>query len=170
MCKIAIVADPSLSTGWARILSADGHTVDTFDDPWEYQNQLSNEERDIVILDVTNPNFGETMLIPQTKSAWPNCRTIAVVSSYTFRSSAIYEMGLWTPDQLLIKPVDPRLLTATVSFLWAQIRSDEIREIVREVREEGGELGQDRGAVRLPVGSSSGDGLTAHPKNTDAVS
>ena len=135
MCKIAIVADPSLSTGWARTLSADGHVVDTFDDPWEYQSELSGDQRDIVILDVTNPNFGETMLIPQTKAAWPDCRTIAVVSSYTFRSSAVYEMGLWTPDQLLIKPVASRLLAATVSFLWAQIRSQQIKKIVEEVRE-----------------------------------
>ena len=134
MSKIAIIADPTLSTTWARTLRADGHDVDVIEHSFDYQELLSGDPRDIVIFDVANPNFGETMLIPQVRAAWPDCKTIAVVSSYTFRSSAIYEMGLWSPDQLLIKPVNVRLLSATVAFLWAQIRTAEIKQIVREAK------------------------------------
>ena len=134
MSKISIIADSNLASTWAMILCAEGHVVDTYPHSLDHDDFIACEAPDIVILDVTNPDFGETMLIPHAKAAWPDCKIVAVVSNYTFRASAIYSMGLWTPDQLLIKPVDRRLLVATISFLWAQIRSKQIKDMVKNTR------------------------------------
>ena len=134
MSKIAIIADSNLASTWAMILCAEGHVVDTYPHSLNHEDFIAGEAPDIVILDVNNPDFGETMLIPHAKAAWPDCKIVAVVSNYTFRASAIYSMGLWTPDQLLIKPVDRRLLVATISFLWAQIRSKQIKDMVKNTR------------------------------------
>lgn len=134
MSNLALVANPALATSWAEILCTDGHTVDTFTNPMETQGLFSHDHFDILIIDVENPDFGETMLIPQTRSKWPDCKIVAVVSSYMFRTSAVYEMGLWSPDQLLLKPLESRLLLATVSFLWAQVRSREIKTAMENVK------------------------------------
>lgn len=134
MSNVAIVADPGLSSTWATALSADGHVVHTFADSLGAQELFSHDSFDILIIDIENADFGETMLIPQARASWPDCKIIAIVSSYTFRSSAVYQMGLWTPDQLLLKPINTRLLLATVSFLWAQIRSREIRSVIDSVK------------------------------------
>lgn len=134
MTNIAIVAEPGLSSTWATALSADGHVVQTFADSLGAQELFSQERFDILIIDIENADFGETMLIPQVRASWPDCKIIAIVSSYMFRSSAVYQMGLWTPDQLLLKPISTRLLLATTSFLWAQIRSQEIRSTIASVK------------------------------------
>lgn len=134
MSNLAIVANPGLASSWAEILCIDGHKVDTFTSLMETQDLFSHDHFDILIMDVENPDFGETMLIPQTRAKWPACKIVAVVSSYTFRTSAVYEMGLWSPDQLLLKPLESRLLLATVSFLWAQVRSQEIRTAMESVK------------------------------------
>ena len=51
----------------------------------------------------------------------------------------------------LLKPVAPRLLSATVSFLWAQQRSDEIREAVRAAYSEAASTRHARTDRRRPV-------------------
>jgi DNA-binding response OmpR family regulator len=85
---------------------------------------------DIMVVDVANPDSGEAMPIPHARAAWPQCKILAITSGYAFRSSAFYQMGLWSPDQLLLKPINLRILTATVSFLWAQVRTERIRRMI----------------------------------------
>ena len=132
MSLIAVIADPLLAMPWANELRADGHVVECY---WGHdiaETLFAGESPEIVVIDIENPEWAETMLIPQCQAKWPDCKVIAVVSSYAFRTSAVYEMGLWEPDQLLLKPLTPRLLAATVTFLWAQLRSAEIKKLVKD--------------------------------------
>jgi len=132
MASILIVGDARTNSLWCEILQREGHTVEPCKNSVDFQSRFAAEPVDIFIVDVTHADWGEAMLIPQVQAAWPKCKILAISSSYAFRSSAVYQMGLWTPDQLLIKPVNPRVLCATVAFLWAQIRSAEIRTMVAE--------------------------------------
>lgn len=132
MASILIVGDARSNSAWCDILRLEGHSVEVCENSIEFQSRFATDPVDIFIIEVTHADWGEAMLIPQIRAAWPNCRIVAVASSYAFRSSAVYQMGLWTPDQLLIKPVNMRVLCATISFLWAQIRSEEIRSAVLE--------------------------------------
>lgn len=132
MASILIVGDARTNSLWREILLREGHEVESCENSIDFQSRFAADPVDIFIVDVTHADWGEAMLIPQVHAAWPKCKILAISSSYAFRSSAVYQMGLWTPDQLLIKPVNPRVLCATVAFLWAQIRSAEIRTMVTE--------------------------------------
>ena len=44
------------------------------------------------------------MLIPQVRAKWPDCRIIVTVNDYSFSASQFYRMGLWAPDDMLLKP------------------------------------------------------------------
>ena len=130
MASILIVGDARSNSTWCEVLRLEGHSVEACENSIEFQSRFATDPVDIFIVDITHADWGEAMLIPQIRAAWPDCRIVAIASSYAFRSSAVFQMGLWTPDQLLIKPVNLRVLCATVSFLWAQIRSAEIRSAV----------------------------------------
>ncbi|MEM7744896.1 MAG: hypothetical protein AAF409_14405 [Pseudomonadota bacterium] len=130
MSRIVIIADPQLAAPWAESLTRDGHAVLTIEGGIGVQTLFDEDPFEIVIVEIDKPDAGESMLVPQVRATWPNCKVIAVVTDFGFRRSAVFEMGLWTPDQVLIKPLAPRLLRATVSFLSAQIRSKELREFV----------------------------------------
>ncbi|MEM6621184.1 MAG: hypothetical protein AAF674_03080 [Pseudomonadota bacterium] len=130
MSRIVIIADARLGHVWSSALARDGHDVVCVSDSLSFQSLFEGDSYEIVIIDIDRPDWGETMLIPQVRAAWPDSKIVAVVANYDFRNSAVYQMGLWTPDQVLLKPLAIRLLCTTVSFLWAQIRSQEIREIV----------------------------------------
>lgn len=132
MSHIAVIADPSLAACWARELQADGHEVRCHWGTDSAETLFAGDYPEIIVIDIENPRWSESMLIPQSHAQWPTCKVIAVVSSYDFRNSAVYEMGLWEPDQLLMQPLAPRLLAATVMFLWAQLRSEEIKKLVHE--------------------------------------
>ena len=160
MASILIVGDARSNATWCEVLRLDGHSVDTCENSIEFQSRFVNDPVDIFIVDVTHADWGEAMLIPQIRAAWPNCRIVAISSNYAFRSSAVYQMGLWTPDQLLIKPVNLRVLCATVSFLWAQIRSAKIRTQVLEQplanrpAENEAEAADDAGQIELVTPAS----------------
>lgn len=130
MAEVLIIGDSRTTEQWSVLLVRAGHTVETVYNAMDMQERFAGAGMDIVIIDISNADWGEAMLIPQARATWPGCRIIAVASSYAFRSSAVYQMGLWTPDQLLIKPVLSRILKATVAFLWAQIRSERLRASV----------------------------------------
>ena len=132
MASVLIVGDARGHPEWCENLRLDGHSVETCENSLEFQSRFAADPVDIFIVDVMNADWGEAMLIPPIRAAWPDCRILALASSYAFRSSAVFQMGLWTPDQLLLKPVNPKVLCATVSFLWAQIRSAKIRVQVIE--------------------------------------
>ena len=131
MSLIAVIAEPSLAMPWAQELQTDGHEVQCHWGPTSAETLFAGENPEIVIVDIEHPEWPESLLIPQSRAAWPACKVIAVVSSYAFRTSAVYKMGLWEPDQLLLKPLAPRLLAATVTFLWAQLRTEEIKQLVQ---------------------------------------
>jgi len=133
MAAILIVGDTPCVRAWASALQRDGHAVEICAHSLDVHERFSSAPVDIFIADVTHADWGEAMLIPQTRATWPECRIIPVASSYAFRSSAVFQMGLWTPDQLLMKPVNPRVLSATVALLWAEIRTLEIRDIITSV-------------------------------------
>lgn len=133
MAAVLIVGDSRSVYGWSDALEHEGHSVETCDHSLHVHDRFQGDPVDIFICDVTHADWGEAMLIPQTRATWPECRIIAVASSFSFRSSAVFRMGLWTPDQLLIKPVNTRVLCATVSLLWAQIRTKAIREFITNV-------------------------------------
>ncbi len=116
MASILIVGDARANSLWCDILHREGHTVESCENSVNFQSRFASDPVDIFIVDVTHADWGEAMLIPQVQAAWPKCKILAISSSYAFRSSAVYQMGLWTPDQLLIKPVNPRVLCATVAF------------------------------------------------------
>ena len=133
MAEVLIVGDNTSVQQWSLVLARAGHTVETIASTMDMQDRFAGPDVDVLIVDISHADWGEAMLIPQARATWPKCRIIAVASNYAFRSSAVYQMGLWTPDQLLMKPVIPRILSATVAFLWAQIRSDKIREAVATI-------------------------------------
>lgn len=137
MASTLIIGNTATTESWSIALAREGHDVETCSGTLEFQERFSGSAVDIFIVDVTHADWGEAMLIPQARATWPDCKIIAVASNYEFRSSAVYQMGLWTPDQLLIKPLNPRVLTATVAFLWAQIRTDRIKRLIgkRRMRE-----------------------------------
>ncbi|MEM7422191.1 MAG: hypothetical protein AAF334_00630 [Pseudomonadota bacterium] len=126
MADIAIIADKRVSAPWMDALLSLDHNVVCFEDAVAFGAEFDQSELDIMIVDVARPNQGEALLIAQARAEWPSAKVIAAVSSYKFRSSAVYKMGLWSPDYLLVHPVSARVLQATVSFLWAQIRTDRI--------------------------------------------
>lgn len=131
MASILLIGEAASVSNWVDCLEGEGHRVETVSHSVSVRERFSGEEVDILIIDVLHPDHGEAMLIPQARAAWPHCKTIAITSNYSFRTSAIFEMGLWSPDQLLIKPVNLRILTATVAFLAAQRRTD---DLMREIR------------------------------------
>lgn len=131
MSRIGLIADPALSSAWTSALGESEFNVEICADSIEFQEHFSDQAFEILIIDVPNPDWGEAMLIPQARAAWPDCKVVAVVPGYTFRSSAVYQMGLWTPDQVLVKPVSPRVLAATISFLSAQIKTKRIHSVLK---------------------------------------
>lgn len=121
---------------WDRTLRHEGHDVERVDTLQGVQERFSGDVVDILIIDMSNADTGEALLIPQARAAWPGCKVIVATSSYAFRTSEFYRMGLWSPDQLMLRPVNLRVLTATVNFLAAQIRSEEIKRHIPPKRHD----------------------------------
>ena len=127
MASVLIIGDLSVVRVWMDALASYGHTVEHSAGGLEFQERFDGDPVDIFIVEIANADWGEAMLIPQARAKWPDCKVIAVAANYGFRSSAVFQMGLWSPDQLVLKPVNLRVLTANVAFLWAQIRTTRIR-------------------------------------------
>lgn len=134
MASILIVGESTTTTGLVSALKCDGHDLDILPHFLDFTEMTEGLSVDIMIVDIANPDSGEAMPIPHARAAWPDCKILAITSGYSFRSSAFYQMGLWSPDQLLLKPVNLRILAATVSFLWAQVRTERLRRTVTAPR------------------------------------
>ncbi|MEO1493978.1 MAG: hypothetical protein AAFV19_17635 [Pseudomonadota bacterium] len=136
MASILIIGDGASIPNWATALRQDDHTVETLPSAMDLPGALEDwyDPIDIIIVDVANPDSGEAMPIAQAQSLWPGCKIIAVTSGYSFRGSAFFQMGLWSPDQLLLKPLNLRIMSATVAFLWAQIRTERLRDIITSAK------------------------------------
>jgi len=59
-----------------------------------------------------------------------------VVADHSYRASAIYQMGLWSPDELLVKPMSLNVLSATVTLLSTTPRAHRPSRATRVVRRE----------------------------------
>ncbi len=138
MASILIIGDDAPIPSWVETLR-DEHQVETLTSVVDLPpgKSVTDHSVDIIIVVVSNPDTGDAMPIANARSLWPGCKVIAVTSGYTFRTSAFFRMGLWSPDQLLLKPVNLRILRATVNFLWAQVRTEQIREIVASSSKSG---------------------------------
>lgn len=133
MATIAIIGAPMPAMQWVADLTRLGHDVVRFEDTMLFMEQFAERPLDILILDVARPDQGEALMISQARAQWPDCRVLAITSGYTFRSSAVFQMGLWKPDHLLLHPVGERMLSATVAFLWAQQRNESIRRRLSQI-------------------------------------
>ncbi len=136
MASILIIGDSAAVPTWVSALRQQDHSVETLSNAMELPAALEDwyDPIDIIIVDVANPDSGEAMPIAQAQSLWPGCKIIAITSGYSFRGSAFFQMGLWSPDQLLLKPINLRILCATVAFLWAQIRTKRLRTIITSAK------------------------------------
>lgn len=136
MASILIIGDGAAVPTWVSALRQQDHSVETLSNAMELPAALEDwyDPIDIIIVDVANPDSGEAMPIAQAQSLWPGCKIIAITSGYSFRGSAFFQMGLWSPDQLLLKPINLRILCATVAFLWAQIRTKRLRTIITSAK------------------------------------
>lgn len=132
MSHVVIVADPGVAAVWADALCRDHHVVQTCGRLASFDDLFGQHPAEILIIDVENPDWSEVMLMPQAREAWPLCKVVVATADLAFRQSAIYQMGLWDPDKVLMKPVSIRLLVATIALASAELRSTEILHYARE--------------------------------------
>jgi DNA-binding NtrC family response regulator len=118
MASILIVGDdfPVVQAQAGRLHSG-GHLVEVAQDIFRARDRLSGEPCDLVIIDVRLPDGGMGLLIEQARAAWPGCAVVALVQRADLRHSKVHEMGLWTPDAVLVHPVSTDDLARTVASL-----------------------------------------------------
>lgn len=118
MASILIVAeDPRVlhaQTGW---LDRAGHAVELAPDVFRARDRLSGERCDVVVIDVRSPDGGMGLLIEQARAAWPGCAVVAQVERPDVKRTKVHEMGLWTPDVMLVHPVTERRLLGALAEL-----------------------------------------------------
>lgn len=120
MSNVLIVGANAIITGWVNELSVSGHAVDSCTDILTFQDRFVGIPADIMIVDIRNADHGEAMLMAQARSVWPACRVIALPRDRSYRESAIFRMGLWAPDRLLMQPVTMATLRLTIDQLCVQ--------------------------------------------------
>lgn len=132
MALTLIVGAERVTVPWMEALSSAGHGVEHCTDVLSFQERFGGTPADVLLIDIANADHGEAMLMVQARTVWPDCRVIALPRDRSYRSSAIFRMGLWAPDRLLMQPVDAEVLVRTVEQLRMQARVD---RIVRDRRE-----------------------------------
>ena len=118
MAVTLIVGDEKVTAGWVSALVACGRHVQSCASALAFQHRFSGEPADVLIIDIVHADHGEAMLIPQVRAHWPGCRIVVTVSDYSFLQSEFYRMGLWSPDEVLLKPVDISAICDRVAH-WA---------------------------------------------------
>ena len=146
MALTLIVGAERVTAPWMDALSSAGHSVEHCTDVLSFQDRFRGAPVDVLVIDIANADHGEAMLMAQARAVWPDCRVIAMPRDRSYRSSAIFGMGLWSPDRLLMQPVDAEVLVRTVEQLRMQSRVD---RIMRERREVTGGRGRVDAAVVL---------------------
>lgn len=118
MPSILIVAeDPRLLHAQAGCLDRAGHAVELAPDVFRARDRLSGEPCDIVVIDVRSPDGGMGLLIEQARAAWPGCAVVALVERPDVKKTKVHQMGLWTPDVMLVHPVTEKRLLQAVAEL-----------------------------------------------------
>ena len=98
-------------------LSAAGHEVEVISDPALARARLGRASAELAIIEVPLTDGGPGLLVSQTKTAWPDCRVIALTGSRDVETSKLREMGLWKPDISLALPVSPARLVKAINEL-----------------------------------------------------
>lgn len=120
MFRILIVGDDApLVHSYARSLDDAGHRVELAPDVLRARDRLSGEPCEVVVIDVGSPDGGLGLLIEQARAAWPGCAVVALVRRTDIDRSKVHQMGLWTPDEMLVLPVSGGEVVRTVERLAA---------------------------------------------------
>lgn len=109
--------DTCLAQSCALWLNAAGHAVETATNIFRARDRLCGEACDVAVIDVRSPDGGMGLLIEQARAAWPGCRVIALVPPAGFSRSKVHEMGLWTPDSVLVHPIGEAALVSAIADL-----------------------------------------------------
>lgn len=118
MLSILIVAeDPCLLHAQAGWLDRAGHAVELAPNVFRARDRLSGEPCNVVVIDVRSPDGGMGLLIEQARAAWPGCAVVALVERPDVKKTKVHEMGLWTPDVMLVHPVTEKRLLRAVAEL-----------------------------------------------------
>lgn len=118
MSSILFVSDDApLVQSHARLLGDAGHAVEIAPDVFCARDRLSGEPCELVVIDVRSPDGGMGLLIEQARAAWPGCAVVALVQRPDVRRTKVHEMGLWTPDAVLVRPVSGEALVGAVCAL-----------------------------------------------------
>ena len=120
MGTVSIVGRDRVTSAWERALRQAGHTVEIYRDALAFQDRFSGPPPDVLVVEIVNADQGEAMLMFQARSVWNECRVMAVPQDQSYRSSAVYAMGLWHPDRVLMQPLSNDLLIGCVRQLQLQ--------------------------------------------------
>lgn len=136
MASILIFGSVLATSPWVQALREVGHCVETCVDVLAFQDRFDGAPADILVVEIINADQGAAMLMVQSRTVWRDCRVIALPRDHSYRSSAIFKMGLWAPDRLLMQPVEPESLTRSVQQLCIQARAE---RRIRQLREDSSE-------------------------------
>lgn len=118
MSSILIVAeDPFLLHAQAGWLDRAGHRVEMAPDVFRARDRLSGDPCAMIVIDVRSPDGGMGLLIEQARAAWPSCVVVALVERPDVKKTKVHQMGLWTPDVMLVHPVTEQRLLGAVAEL-----------------------------------------------------
>ncbi len=132
-----IIGADNVTAPWIEALRGAGHGVEHCADVLSFQERFSGTPVDVLAIDIANADHGEAMLMAQARSVWRDCRVIAMPRDRSYRSSAIFSMGLWAPDRLLMQPVPADVLVQSVDQLQCQARVDRLIRDRRVSRDAG---------------------------------
>ena len=120
MSRILLVGDDAaLVHSHTRALGDAGHRVELAPDVFPARDRLSGDACDVVVIDVRSPDGGLGLLIEQARAAWPDCTIVALVQRADVQRSKVHQMGLWTPDLVLVLPVSGAELARTIETVIA---------------------------------------------------
>ena len=132
MASILIFGTMVVATPWMLALRDAGHQVDTYADVLAFQDRFDGTPVDILIFDIINADHGAAMLMVQSRTVWRDSRVIALPRDRSYRTSAIFQMGLWAPDRLMLQPVQAESLNSSVQQLCIQASAE---RRIRQLRE-----------------------------------
>lgn len=161
MADITILARSEACVRWFSALESEGLCPTCFADVLQFQEQFAQSKLDILIVDIENADDGAALAMSQARAKWQDCRIVAVTPNRGFQRSAVYRMGLWCPDQVLVRPFEDRILPAVVSYLLTTPQTGRAPErtsdaVARPVR-GGGSF-----PMRLPGGGGEAAGRFIH--------
>ena len=121
MSRILLVGDDApLLHSHSRALGDAGHRVELAPDVFRARDRLSGDACDLVVIDIRSPDGGLGLLIEQARAAWTDCRVVALVHRADIHRSKVHQMGLWTPDLVLVLPISGGELARAIETVIAR--------------------------------------------------